>query len=76
MSKLGSRVNVDKLKALIIRPSALGDTLLLAPALYQIADKTEFTLLGRIPRDIHLHWTRQRHNAPGSTARGTDSGPF
>ncbi len=49
MSKLGSRVNVHKLKALIIRPSALGDTLLLAPALYQIADKAEITLLGRIP---------------------------
>lgn len=39
----------DKLKALIIRPSALGDTLLLAPALHQIADKTELTLLGRRP---------------------------
>ena len=34
---------------LIIRPSGLGDTLLLAPALYQIADKTEITLLGRRP---------------------------
>jgi heptosyltransferase-2 len=37
------------LRALIIRPSALGDTLLLAPALYQIADKVELTLLGRRP---------------------------
>jgi len=37
------------LKALIIRPSALGDTLLLAPALYQIADKVTVSLLGRKP---------------------------
>jgi len=37
------------LKALIIRPSALGDTLLLAPALYQIADKAKVLLLGRKP---------------------------
>ncbi len=34
---------------MIIRPSALGDTLLLAPALHQIADKAELTLLGRSP---------------------------
>lgn len=34
---------------LIIRPSGLGDTLLLAPVLYQIADKTQLTLLGRRP---------------------------
>jgi len=37
------------LRALIIRPSALGDTLLLAPALYQIADKVTISLLGRKP---------------------------
>jgi len=37
------------LRALIIRPSALGDTLLLAPALYQIADKVAVSLLGRKP---------------------------
>jgi len=37
------------LRALIIRPSALGDTLLLAPALYQIADKAKISLLGRKP---------------------------
>jgi len=37
------------LRALIIRPSALGDTLLLAPALYQIADKVRVSLLGRKP---------------------------
>jgi len=37
------------LKALIIRPSALGDTLLLAPAIHQIAPKAELTLLGRRP---------------------------
>lgn len=37
------------MRALIIRPSALGDTLLLAPALYQIADKVKVSLLGRKP---------------------------
>ena len=37
------------MRALIIRPSALGDTLLLAPALYQIADKVAVSLLGRKP---------------------------
>lgn len=37
------------LRALIIRPSALGDTLLLTPAVHQIADKAELTLLGRRP---------------------------
>ncbi len=37
------------MRALIIRPSALGDTLLLAPALYQIADKAKIVLLGRKP---------------------------
>jgi len=37
------------LRALIIRPSALGDTLLLAPALYQIADNAKVSLLGRKP---------------------------
>ena len=37
------------MRALIIRPSALGDTLLLAPALYQIADKVTVSLLGRRP---------------------------
>lgn len=37
------------MKALIIRPSALGDTLMLAPALYQIADKVSVSLLGRKP---------------------------
>jgi heptosyltransferase-3 len=34
---------------LIIRPSALGDTLQLAPALYQLAHETELTLVGRRP---------------------------
>ncbi len=37
------------MRILIIRPSALGDTLLLAPALYQIADKAKISLLGRSP---------------------------
>ncbi len=37
------------MRALIIRPSTLGDTLLLAPALHQIADKAKLTLLGRRP---------------------------
>ncbi len=37
------------MRALIIRPCALGDTLLLAPALYQIADKVTVSLLGRKP---------------------------
>jgi len=37
------------LKAFIIRPSALGDTLLLAPAFYQLADKVELSLAGRRP---------------------------
>ena len=36
-------------RTLIIRPSSLGDTLLLAPALYQIADTVALTLLGRRP---------------------------
>ena len=39
----------DFLRTLIIRPSSLGDTLLLAPALHQIADTVELTLLGRRP---------------------------
>jgi len=39
----------DTLKALIIRPSALGDTLLLAPAFHQLADKVELVLAGRKP---------------------------
>ena len=43
------RVTADTLRALIIRPSALGDTLLLTPAIHQIADKVELTLLGRRP---------------------------
>jgi heptosyltransferase-3 len=34
---------------LIIRPSALGDTLLLAPALYQLAPEKELTVVGRRP---------------------------
>ncbi|MFW6114863.1 MAG: glycosyltransferase family 9 protein [Thermodesulfobacteriota bacterium] len=34
---------------LIIRPSALGDTLLLAPALYQVAHTAEPTVVGRKP---------------------------
>ena len=37
------------LRALIIRPSALGDTLLLAPALHNIGKKAELTLVGRKP---------------------------
>jgi heptosyltransferase-3 len=49
LNRLDCVAHVHKLKALIIRPSALGDTLLLAPALYQIAGKTEVTLLGRSP---------------------------
>jgi heptosyltransferase-3 len=37
------------LRALIIRPSALGDTLLLTPSIHQIADTAKLTLLGRRP---------------------------
>jgi heptosyltransferase-3 len=37
------------LRALIIRPSALGDTLLLTPVLHHIAQRVEVTLLGRKP---------------------------
>ena len=37
------------LRAIIIRPSALGDTLLLAPALHNIGKKAELTLVGRKP---------------------------
>jgi heptosyltransferase-3 len=37
------------LRALIIRPSALGDTVLLAPALYAIGRKADVTLVGRKP---------------------------
>jgi heptosyltransferase-3 len=37
------------LRALIIRPSALGDTLLLAPALHNIGGKADLTLIGRKP---------------------------
>jgi len=48
-SLLSNGVNADTLKALIIRPSALGDTLLLTPAIHQIADKVELALLGRRP---------------------------
>jgi heptosyltransferase-3 len=40
---------LNKPNALIIRPSALGDTLLLAPTLSQMADKVEITLVGRGP---------------------------
>ncbi|MBW1715627.1 MAG: glycosyltransferase family 9 protein [Deltaproteobacteria bacterium] len=39
----------DTLRALIIRPSALGDTLLLTPALHHIAGRVAVTLLGRKP---------------------------
>ena len=39
----------DTLRALIIRPSALGDTLLLTPALHHIAKRVAVTLLGRKP---------------------------
>jgi len=46
---LRNGVGADTLRALIIRPSALGDTLLLTPAVHQIADKAELTLLGRRP---------------------------
>ena len=38
-----------KLKVLIIRPSALGDTLMLSPALAQLRPFTEITLAGRRP---------------------------
>ena len=34
---------------LVIRPSALGDTLLLAPSLYQLAHEVKLTLVGRRP---------------------------
>lgn len=37
------------LRALIIRPSALGDTLLLAPALHSIGKKADLTLVGTKP---------------------------
>jgi len=37
------------LRTLIIRPSALGDTLLLAPALNNIGKRAELTLVGRRP---------------------------
>lgn len=49
MVRIFQEINPTQLKALIIRASALGDTLLLAPALHQIADKTELTLVGRSP---------------------------
>ncbi len=39
----------DTPRALIIRPSALGDTVLLAPALYDIKNRAEVTLVGRKP---------------------------
>jgi heptosyltransferase-2 len=39
----------ETVKTLIIRPSGLGDTLLLAPALSQLSHKVEFTLVGRRP---------------------------
>jgi len=37
------------LRVLILRPSALGDTVLLAPALYAIGKKADVTLVGRKP---------------------------
>jgi ADP-heptose:LPS heptosyltransferase len=37
------------LRVLIVRPSALGDTVLLAPALYTIGKKADVTLVGRKP---------------------------
>jgi heptosyltransferase-3 len=37
------------LKTMVIRPSALGDTLLLAPAFYQLAHEVELLLVGRRP---------------------------
>jgi heptosyltransferase-3 len=37
------------LRILVIRPSALGDTLLLAPALYQLAHEVELIVAGRRP---------------------------
>ena len=37
------------MRALIIRPSALGDTLMLVPALYQVAGRISVTLVGRKP---------------------------
>jgi heptosyltransferase-3 len=37
------------LRVLILRPSALGDTVLLAPALYPIGRKADVTLVGRKP---------------------------
>ncbi|UCH07908.1 MAG: glycosyltransferase family 9 protein [Deltaproteobacteria bacterium] len=37
------------MRALIVRPSALGDTVLLAPALYTVGKKADVTLVGRKP---------------------------
>ena len=37
------------MRVLILRPSALGDTVLLAPALYAIGRKADLTLVGRKP---------------------------
>ncbi|MGD9075843.1 MAG: hypothetical protein PVJ69_11585, partial [Desulfobacteraceae bacterium] len=37
------------MKALIIRPSALGDTLMLMPAIAQLRCSTEIVLVGRSP---------------------------
>ena len=39
----------DTLRVLIIRPSALGDTVLLAPALHALGEKADVTLVGRKP---------------------------
>lgn len=36
-------------RIVIIRPSALGDTLLLAPALRELSNSNEITLIGRLP---------------------------
>jgi heptosyltransferase-3 len=43
------RSPLNEVRLLIIRPGALGDTLLLAPALFQLVGRAEVTLLGRKP---------------------------
>jgi heptosyltransferase-3 len=42
-------IHEETRRILIIRPSALGDTLLLAPALYQLAHEVALTVVGRRP---------------------------
>ncbi|MBW2311196.1 MAG: glycosyltransferase family 9 protein [Deltaproteobacteria bacterium] len=42
-------IHEERRRILIIRPSALGDTLLLAPGLYQLAHEAALTVVGRRP---------------------------